>query len=208
MRRRLLTSLVILAAAAGTSACGNKQAETLHGTTEGAYLDLAGMKYQVQISRQLNPASVEDRYYLIGLNGTDRQLPVGQEWFAVFMRVENDGDKPERAAIDYVITDTQGNRYRPLSFAPVNVVRLPRRRGDAAHGDPPEAGQPVRRRAPSRARCCSSRSRRATSRTARSSSRSARPPRPARSRRSTSTSTRLDRVVARGGAPQGAMSRP
>jgi hypothetical protein len=120
MRRRLLTSLVILAAAAGTSACGNKEAETLHGTTEGAYLDLAGMKYQVQISRQLNPASVEDRYYLIGLNGNDRRLPVGQEWFAVFMRVENDGDKAERAATDYLITDTQGNRYRPLSFAPVN----------------------------------------------------------------------------------------
>ena len=121
MRRRLLTSLVILAAAAGTSACGNKEPETLHGTTEGAYLDLAGMKYQVQISRQLNPASVEDRNYLIGLNGNDRRLPVGSEWFAVFMRVENDGDKPARAATDYLITDTQGNRYRPLSFAPVNV---------------------------------------------------------------------------------------
>ena len=120
MRRRLLTSLVILAAAAGTSACGNKEPETLHGTTEGAYLDLAGMKYQVQISRQLNPASVEDRNYLIGLNGNDRRLPVGSEWFAVFMRVENDGDKAERAATDYLITDTQGNRYRPLSFAPVN----------------------------------------------------------------------------------------
>ena len=82
-----------MVAAAGTSACGNKEPETLHGTTEGAYLDLAGMKYQVQISRQLNPASIEDRYYLIGLPANDRQLPVGQEWFAVFVRVENDGDK-------------------------------------------------------------------------------------------------------------------
>ena len=189
MRRRLLTSLVILAAAAGTSACGNKQAETLHGTTEGAYLDLGGMKYQVQISRQLNPASVEDRYYLIGLNGTDRQLPVGQEWFAVFMRVENDGDKPARAANDYVITDTQGNRYRPLSFAPLNsfayrggVVMqpteiLPKPDSPSGQGVHPGRAAAVQdpdaqpREPPARAR------------------RSARPPRPARSRRSTSTSS-------------------
>ena len=121
MRRPLLTSLVVLVAALGASACGNKQAETLHGSTEGSYLDLGGMKYQVQISRQLNPASVEDRAYLIGLGPQDRRLPVGQEWFAVFVRVENDGDKPARAATDYEITDTVGNKYRPLSFAPVNV---------------------------------------------------------------------------------------
>jgi hypothetical protein len=121
MRRPLLTSLVVLLAALGTAACGNKEAETLHGSTEGSYLDLGGMKYQVQISRQLNPSSVEDRAYLIGLSAADRRLPLNQEWFAVFMRVENDGTKPSRAATDYVITDTQGNKYRPLSFAPVNV---------------------------------------------------------------------------------------
>ena len=121
MRRRLLTFLVILAAAGVTSACGNKEAETLHGTTEGAYLDLGGMKYQVQISRLLNPTSIEDRDYLLGLNGTAARLQPGQEWFAVFIRVENDGDKPARAATDYLITDTQGNRYRPVNFAPVNV---------------------------------------------------------------------------------------
>jgi hypothetical protein len=121
MRRTLLTSLVVLLAALGTSACGNKQAETLHGSTEGSYLDLGGMKYQVQISRQLNPASTEDRYYLAGLSPQDRLLKNGEEWFAVFMRVENDGSKPARAATDYVITDTQGNKYRPLGFAPTNV---------------------------------------------------------------------------------------
>ena len=43
-------------------------AETLHGATEGTYLDLGGLKYQVQISRLLNPSSIEDRAYLVGLN--------------------------------------------------------------------------------------------------------------------------------------------
>jgi len=79
------------------------------------------MKYQVQISRQLNPASVEDRYYLLGLSPQDRNLPAGQEWFAVFIRVENDGEKAARAATDYTITDTQETKFRPVQFAPENV---------------------------------------------------------------------------------------
>ena len=119
--RRVLMIVLSLALVGAVSACGNKQAKNLTAETEGPYVDLGDLKYQVQISRQLNPASVEDRNYLIGLNANDRRLPVGQEWFAVFVRVENDGDKPARAATDYLITDTQGNRYRPLGFAPVNV---------------------------------------------------------------------------------------
>jgi hypothetical protein len=121
MRRRLLTSLVVVVAALATSACGNKESEILHGSTEGSYLDLDGMKYQVQISRQLNPASVEDRDYLIGLDPSARNLPAGQEWFAVFVRVENDGEHAAKTATDYEITDTLGRKFRPVRFAPVNV---------------------------------------------------------------------------------------
>jgi hypothetical protein len=119
--RRLLTCLVAVAVALTVSACGNKEAETLHGDTEGSYLDLGGMKYQVQISRQLNPASVEDRDYLVGLPRDQRQPPAGQEWFAVFMRVENDGEKPARAATDYTITDTQDTKFKPVQIPGENV---------------------------------------------------------------------------------------
>jgi hypothetical protein len=118
--RRLLASLAAVAAALAITACGNKEAETLHGTTEGAYLDLGGMKYQVQISRLLNPASVEDKYYFVGVSAGDRQLPAGQEWFAVFMRVENDGEKAARAATDYTITDTQNTKFRPIRVGTEN----------------------------------------------------------------------------------------
>src|SRR3954453_11148404 len=118
--RRSIVALAAVAAALAITACGNKEAETLHGTTEGAYLDLGGMKYQVQISRLLNPASIEDKYYFVGLPATQRQLPAGQEWFAVFVRVENDGEKAARAATDYTITDTQNTKFRPMQFAPEN----------------------------------------------------------------------------------------
>jgi hypothetical protein len=120
--RRLLASLAVAVLALAAAGCGNKQAETLHGDTEGSYLDLGGLKYQVQISRLLNPNSVEDRAYLTGLNGGQRRLPAGQQWFGVFMRVENDGDqKNVRAATDFTIADTQNNKFRPIQLAPVNV---------------------------------------------------------------------------------------
>jgi hypothetical protein len=119
--RRPMTCLAVVACAVAVSACGNKEAETLHGSTEGAYLDLGGLKYQVQISRLLNPASVEDRAYLLGLNASQRNLPAGQEWFAVFMRVENDGEKPARVATDYTITDTQDTKFRPVPLGGDNV---------------------------------------------------------------------------------------
>jgi hypothetical protein len=118
--RRLLASLAAVAAALAITACGNKKAETLHGSTEGSYLDLGGMKYQVEISRLLNPASIEDKYYFVGVSAGDRKLPAGQEWFAVFIRVENDGKKAARAATDYVITDTQNTKFRPLQIGPDN----------------------------------------------------------------------------------------
>ena len=121
--RRLLTSLALAAAAIAIGACGNKEEVILHGSTEGAYLDLGPLKYQVQISRLLNPAAIEDRAYFVGLDPSQRNLPVGQEWFAVFMRVENAGEKaghPARAG-DYVITDTQNTKFRPVAMGQDNV---------------------------------------------------------------------------------------
>jgi hypothetical protein len=119
--RRLLTSLAVVIAAVAIGACGTKEDRVLHGTTEGTYLDLGALKYQVQISRLLNPASIEDRAYFTGLDASQRQLPAGQEWFAVFMRVENDGEQAGRAATDYTITDTQNTKFRPMPFAAENA---------------------------------------------------------------------------------------
>ncbi|MEA2227466.1 MAG: hypothetical protein QOF04_1096 [Solirubrobacteraceae bacterium] len=119
--RRPLTLLATLVLALALGACGNKEHEILHGSNEGAYLDLGGMKYQVQISRVLNPNSPEDRAYLIGVDPAQRNLPAGQEWFAVFMRVQNESDAPVPVATDYTITDTQDTKFRPLSLGQDNV---------------------------------------------------------------------------------------
>jgi hypothetical protein len=120
MRARSLTLLLIVFAALAVGACGDKQARTLHGDTEGTYIDVGNLKYQVQISRLLNPNDREDSGYLIDLPA-DQQLGSGDQWFAVFMRVENDSDQPGRAVSGYAIRDTQNNVYRPIVMGPKNV---------------------------------------------------------------------------------------
>jgi len=119
--RRPIALLLALVAATALAACGNKEDKVLHGSTEGIYLDLGELKYQVQISRILNPSSPEDAAYLIGLPQGQRDLPPGQEWFAVFMRVQNEHTRALPAAREYTITDTEGNKFRPLSLGPDNV---------------------------------------------------------------------------------------
>jgi hypothetical protein len=118
--RRLVTLLLVLVAALAVGACGNKESETLHGDTEGIYIDVGGLKYQVQISRVLNPTDREDRDYLVDLPASE-QLAADENWFAVFMRVENDSDKAAPATDSYSIKDTQGNVYKPVAMGPKNV---------------------------------------------------------------------------------------
>jgi hypothetical protein len=120
MRRRTLVLLLVALSAVAVGACGNKQARVLHGSTEGAYLDIGELKYQVQISRLLNPTDPQDRGFLVDLPAT-AQLGPDDQWFAVFIRVQNETDKPQPVANDYKITDTQGTVFRPMVMGPRNV---------------------------------------------------------------------------------------
>jgi hypothetical protein len=118
--RRLLVLVLAAATAVALGACGNKEDRVLHGSTEGIYLDIGPLKYQVQISRLLNPNDPGDADFLVGLPSTTRLGP-GDQWFAVFMLVQNGTNKPQRAADGYKITDTQGTVFRPIQLAPDNV---------------------------------------------------------------------------------------
>jgi hypothetical protein len=105
--------LIVSVAALAVAGCGAKK-ETF-AETEGVYLDLGPMKYQVQISRWLNPADPQDFEFFRGLpNGVGAALPADELWFGVFMRVENPTDRPQPMADRYEIVDTQGNKYEPL----------------------------------------------------------------------------------------------
>lgn len=112
MIRRLLLA-ASLAAALVVSGCGNKQELVTLGETEGIYVTVGNLKYQVQISRILNPADEEDGDYLRGVS--EAEAPTAEEiWFGVFMRVENDTDAPHMAASEFEIEDTEGETFEPL----------------------------------------------------------------------------------------------
>lgn len=111
---------LIAFAALLVAGCGNKQKATTFADTEGEYLDLGGLKYQVEMSRQLNPYDVEDHSYLSGIPRSLAKLGSGDSWFAVFIRVENGSDKYKRAAGSFVLKDTQGNTFLPVPISRTN----------------------------------------------------------------------------------------
>jgi hypothetical protein len=116
------TPLVILAllTALALGACGNSDTRVTTGTYAGEsgqnapYLNVGPLIYEVQLSRQLNPANIEDASYLKGLTPVERHLAPGQEWFAVFVQVYNHSSVPLQAATNLTISDTQNNVYVPI----------------------------------------------------------------------------------------------
>ncbi len=124
-------SLVLLLAAVltlGVSACGQEEVDkggyqtenAQVAETEGIYLELGEMKYQVQISRQLNPLLIDDRDYFEGISEGDLDLADDEVWFGVWMRVENESKEPQAAAERFTIVDTQENEYVPVQIGEEN----------------------------------------------------------------------------------------
>jgi hypothetical protein len=115
--RRLLMVL-ILAAALVAGGCGDKLETRTLGQTEGIYIDVGELKYQVQISRILNPSDIEDRNYLAQLPEGTLPPKADEAWFGVWMRVENTNSKKSLpTASDFEIRDTQDNVFKPYDQA-------------------------------------------------------------------------------------------
>jgi hypothetical protein len=116
-----LSVFALIAAALTLAACGNKTSSIHSAETEGIFLNVGPMKYQVQISRQLNPQAIpEDRTFVQDVAPADAKLAPDELWFAVFVRVENPTDKPQVPASGYSIIDTEGNSYKPVTIGPGN----------------------------------------------------------------------------------------
>lgn len=113
MLRRTSAVILALALVTALTACGNKTRTTLKAETEGIYLDVGKLKYQVEISRPLNAADIEDSEYL---KGVSTQLGPEDVWFAVFVRVQNESSSPQRPAQQFDITDTQETSFTPVSI--------------------------------------------------------------------------------------------
>src|SRR3954452_8070282 len=103
MRRFVLLAALALSLAG----CGNL-ANVKDAETEGVYVDVGNLTYQVQISRYLNPGSLEDAQYLIGAPSDLDSAK--QIWFGVWMRVKNYSDETATPTTDFSITDTLDNK--------------------------------------------------------------------------------------------------
>jgi hypothetical protein len=112
MSRMLSTSLVLVLALLGAGllgACGDDE-EAL--AVEGEPLELGDLLYNVQITRFLNPDSAEDRAYLRGLPDP----PTGQDYLAVFMRIQNEGDGTQRIPSTFPVENNRGQTFKPLDL--------------------------------------------------------------------------------------------
>lgn len=119
--RRVLALSALALLALPLAACGNKQEVTTFGHTEGSYLNVGDLTYQVQISRILNPADNTDRSYLIDLPFGEDQLAPDEAWFGVFVIAFNEGNTPHMATDEFEIVDTQENVYHPVEIGEDNV---------------------------------------------------------------------------------------
>jgi hypothetical protein len=112
--RLSLLCLIALAAVVVTG-CGNKDEDRHFSLTEGPYIKVDDLTYQIQISRILEPSDLEDQAYLRGRAPSD-QVNADEVWFAVFLRVQNQTDRVLTPSNSFKIVDTQGNTYRPLQL--------------------------------------------------------------------------------------------
>jgi hypothetical protein len=121
--RRPLAALAVVLASGGLAACGkhlDEDARVVQIENEGLYLPLDELKYQVQGSRQLNPADIQDRALLVGVPAAQAKLKPNEVWFGVFMQVENESDRTLHPSGDIEIVDTQEDVYKPLGLEKTN----------------------------------------------------------------------------------------
>ena len=121
--RAFLALLATVALSVGVAACGAEEetelvdGEEIHAVVEGEPLELGDLRFNVTLTRFLNPEDTEDAQYLRG-------LPVdtpNQDYLAVFMAVENEGDEDLRlpGSSEIRVEDTTGAEYRPLEVDPL-----------------------------------------------------------------------------------------
>lgn len=107
--------LGLLVAALAVAGCGQEKVTVAE--TEGVYLDLGELVYQVQFSRVLNPTDPQDFEFFRGMPpGMTPNLPADEIWFGVFLRVENPTDLAQPMADRFEIVDTTEATYAPVQL--------------------------------------------------------------------------------------------
>lgn len=148
--RGLAAALAIAALSVGAAACGAEEetelidGEEVHAVVEGEPLELGDLGFNVALTRFLNRDDIEDGQYLRGLPPP----PPDQDYLAVFMKVENEGDEDRRlpSPLEMRVEDTTGAEYKPIEMDPVFGLDLGgviEADGEAPEDDTAAANGPV-----------------------------------------------------------------
>jgi hypothetical protein len=110
LRMTLAAGLAALALATGLSACGEKVGTEKKPAREGLAIDVAGVDYDIFITRELNLAITPDKAYYKG-----PPAPPGKVLYGVFLEACGNTKKRVRTADprNFVVEDNQGNKYLP-----------------------------------------------------------------------------------------------
>ncbi|MDO8209234.1 hypothetical protein [Conexibacter sp. CPCC 206217] len=143
MTNRLLRTPPIIGALLASmtlAACGYNQTEPVtHGENESVNVQAGNLVYQVQISRALNPEAVDDSQYLEAVDPAEARLSADDEWFGVWVRVENTTDTPHESTDEFKVKDAAGNEYEPIPIGDVNPFKYAPRLVEQKSGN----GQPI-----------------------------------------------------------------
>ena len=109
--RRLVMLLCLAAVSVGAASCGNADEEpgVDHPAREGLALDLAGVEYNVFITRQLNTRIPPDDAYVE--EGTEPEE--GETLYGVFLQACNNSNEAHETVDEFKIIDNQGNEFEP-----------------------------------------------------------------------------------------------
>jgi hypothetical protein len=117
-RSRIAAVLGAISLALGLAACG-KSNHPSTAENNGVYITAGPITYQLQISRELNQYSTEDRQYVAGLPpGTSSALSPTQLFYGVFLWAKNQTHHPQMTSDNFDIVDTQNKRYYPIAVNP------------------------------------------------------------------------------------------
>lgn len=103
-----------LTLAAGLTACGKEAGTESTPAREGLAVDVAGVSYNVFITRELNLKIPPDKAYYPG-----PPAPPGKVLYGVFLQACGVG-KRAQASDNFVVQDNQGNKYLPRTLPKTN----------------------------------------------------------------------------------------
>ena len=113
-RRLLIAGLAFALAAMVVAGCSTGR--TGGAAREGLYENVAGLDYNVFITRELNLRDAEDRGYYRG-----PEAPPGFALYGVFIEVCNHGHGYKFPDTTFTVEDNQGNRFEPLPLPKDNI---------------------------------------------------------------------------------------